>query len=39
MGHVPRRPVGKTRPAALEGKFENYKQVQYLDYKPETMLA
>ena len=33
------RLLDKTRPAALEGKFENYKQAWYLDNKPELMLA
>jgi hypothetical protein len=28
-----------TRPAASEGKFENYKQALYLDNRPEAMLA
>jgi predicted aldo/keto reductase-like oxidoreductase len=33
------RLLDKTRPAALEGKFENYKQAQYLDNKSEAMTA
>lgn len=31
--------LDKTRPASLEGRFENYKQAFYLDSKPELMRA
>jgi len=31
--------LDKTRPAALEGRFEKYKQARYLDNKPDVLQA